>query len=128
MRVAIPLRDDSLHIFANAGHAPFFGIFELKGAGMFKKFDLIELRSNPRANLAAEKGCSHTHSDNESTEEKEAHKREHDVLAELAHDCKVVLVQRACKNTALVMNENGIVIKKIPSDITNATDALKFAL
>lgn len=128
MKIAIPLKNEAQEIFTNAGHTPFFGIFEAKGSGMFKKFDLIEMRENPRVNLEAEMGCSHSHDDSESCEEKEAHKKEHDVLAHLIQDCSVLLVKRACKNTALVMQENGIAIKKIPAEITHASGALPFAL
>lgn len=75
MKIAIPLKNEAQEIFTNAGHTPFFGIFEVKGSGMFKKFDLVEMRENPRVNLEAEMGCSHSHDDSESCEEKEAHKK-----------------------------------------------------
>lgn len=126
MRVAIPLKNEK-EIFANAGHAPFFGIFELQGAGAFKSFLLVDMRSNPRANLEAEHGCMHSHA-GMSDAELEAHKKEHDVLADLARDCSMLLVKRACKNTASVMEKRGIVIKKLPKEVNSALEALKFAL
>ncbi len=126
MRVAIPLKNEN-EIFANAGHAPFFGIFELKGAGAFKSFSLVDMRANPRANLEAEHGCMHSHA-GMSEEELEAHKREHDVLADLAQDCSMLLVKRACKNTTSVMQKRGIAIKKLPQEVNSAMEALRFAL
>lgn len=128
MRVAIPLKNQEQEIFTNTGHTPYFGVFESKGVGMFKSFELLELRENPRVNLEAEHGCNHTHGAHESEEEREAHKREHDVLAEIIQDCELLLVKRACKNTALVMKEKGIAIKKLPAEVQYAKEALRFAL
>ena len=36
MKVAVPVFDESLRIFGNTGHTPFFAVFEQKNSGMFK--------------------------------------------------------------------------------------------
>ena len=96
MKIAIPVYDEKLDIFGNTGHTPFFAIFEQKGSGMFKKIDFVELRQNPRGNVEASGGCSHKDEDM-SKEEQIAHKNEHNVLGEIIHDCKIVLVKKLVK-------------------------------
>ena len=94
MKVAVPVFDESLRIFGNTGHTPFFAVFEQKGSGMFKQFNLLELRENPRGNVEASEGCSHKDSDM-TQEEQIAHKLEHNVLGEIIKDCQAVLVKKA---------------------------------
>lgn len=125
MKIAIPVYDDSLRIFTNTGHTPFFAIFEQVGSGMFKKIDFVELRQNPRGNVEASEGCSHNDSDM-SEEEQIAHKLEHNILGEIIKDCQVVLVKKACKNTAKVFNECGIKICKVESNCLNAKDSFVY--
>ena len=125
MKIAIPVYDDSLRIFTNTGHTPFFAIFEQVGSGMFKKIDFVELRHNPRGNVEVSEGCSHNDSDM-SEEEQIAHKLEHNILGEIIKDCQVVLVKKACKNTAKVFNEYGIKICKIETNCLNAKDSFVY--
>lgn len=125
MKIAIPVYDDSLRIFTNTGHTPFFAIFEQVGSGMFKKIDFVGLRHNPRGNVEASEGCSHNDSDM-SEEEQIAHKLEHNILGEIIKDCQVVLVKKACKNTAKVFNEYGIKICKIETNCLNAKDSFVY--
>ena len=125
MKIAVPVYDESLKVFTNTGHTPFFAIFLQSGAGMFKKIDFVELRKNPRGDVNAGDSCSHKDEDM-SKEEQIAHKKEHDVLAEVISDCEVVLVKRACKNTAKVFNEKGIKICKMDKDCVDAKDSLRF--
>lgn len=125
MKIAIPVFDKNLQIFNNTGHTPFFAIFEQIGSGMFRKIDFIELRKNPRGDESANAGCSHKDSDM-SEEEQIAHKNEHNVLGEIIQDCAVVLVKKACQNTAKVFNERGIKVCKIEASCQNAKDALKY--
>ncbi|PZT47443.1 hypothetical protein B6S12_09020 [Helicobacter valdiviensis] len=122
MKIAVPVYDENLKIFENTGHTPYFAIFKQVGEGMFKKIDLLELRENPRANIHANKGCSHKDEDM-SQEEQIAHKKEHDVLGEIIKDCQVVLVKMACKNTAKVFNECGIKICRVAPQVTFAKDS-----
>ena len=125
MKIAVPVYDESLKIFNNTGHTPFFAIFEQSGNGMFKKIDLIELRKNPRGDESANKGCSHKDSEM-SKEEQIAHKNEHNILGEIIQDCTAVLVKKACQNTAKVFSERGIKVCKIDINCQNAKDAFKF--
>jgi len=125
MKVAIPVKNENLDIFTNAGHTPFFAIFEITGSGSFKTTKLLALRDNPRVNLEAEAGCQHEHDGIEHDEAE--HKKEHGILVDIIQDCGILLVKKACKNTASVMGERGILLKKIPAEVTNANDALRFA-
>ncbi len=125
MKIAIPVYDENLKIFGNTGHTPFFAVFEQKGNGMFKHFELLDLRKNPRGNIQASEGCSHKDEDM-SKEEQIAHKLEHNVLGEIIRDCQVVLVKKACKNTAKVFQECGIKICKVELDCQNAKDSFKY--
>ncbi|MDD6055164.1 MAG: hypothetical protein SOW25_06005 [Helicobacter sp.] len=125
MKIAVPVYDESLRVFNNTGHAPFFAIFTQSGGGMFKKIDFLELRRNPRGDISASEGCAHNDSDM-SEEEKIAHKKEHDILGEIIKDCAVVLVKKACKNTAKVFNERGIKVCKMDSSCQVAKDSFKF--
>ncbi|MCI5969460.1 NifB/NifX family molybdenum-iron cluster-binding protein [Helicobacter sp.] len=125
MKIAIPVFDESLKVFNNTGHTPFFAIFEQSGNGMFKKIDYIELRKNPRGDENANRGCAHK-DEQMSEEEQIAHKNEHNVLGEIIHDCAVVLVKKACQNTAKVFNERGIKVCKMDRNCQSAKDALKY--
>lgn len=125
MKIAVPVYDESLRIFNNTGHTPFFAIFEQRGAGMFKKIDFLELRENPRANKEASEGCSHK--DEEMSEEEQiAHTKEHNILGEIIGDCAVVLVKKACANTAKVFNQKGIKVCRIDTNCQNAQDSFVF--
>lgn len=128
MKIAVPVKNEALDIFYNAGHAPFFAIFEMKGEGMFKQFELCEMRNNPRVNMEAEHGCQHHNHDDMSEEEEREHEAEHDVLGELVKGCNVFLTQRACKHTAESIKAQGVEIRKISNDILNAKSALQKAI
>ena len=118
MKVAVPVKDDSLTFFGNAGHSPYFAIYEVKGAGMFKSFTFEELRANPRTDIDPEhdEGDHHcSHGDND-----EAHEKEHYDMAKVLEDCNYLVAKRACKNTAAAMANYGITIKKYSGDATKA--------
>jgi len=112
MRVAVPVWDDSLKVFKNAGHTPFFAVFDVSG-GMFKSYNFIELRKNPRVKedheheCESEKTgkCSH---EGENEAEKLAHKEDHRIMAEIIKDCKYLVADKCCKNTKITMNDAGI--------------------
>ncbi len=118
MKVAIPVKDDTLTFFGNAGHSPFFAVYSMKGSGMFKSFTFEELRANPRTDIDPEHDegdhhCSHDHHD-------EAHEKEHYDMAKVLEDCNYLIAARACKNTAAAMANYGITIKKYTGDATKA--------
>lgn len=125
MKVAVPVKDDTLQFFGNAGHTPFFAVYTIKGAGMFRAFEFETLRPNPRTDLdhehpeeEAHHACSHDHDD-------EAHVKEHFKMGETLKDCDFLVVKRACKNTAAAMAEYGVHLKKYSGDPTGANDVLR---
>ena len=118
MKVAVPVKDKSLNFFGNAGHTPYFAVYNVKGGGMFKSFELEDIRQNPRTDLDHEHEeedhhCSHDHAD-------EAHVQEHFTMGKVLEDCDFLIVKRACKNTAAAMANYGVVIKKYNGDPNKA--------
>ncbi len=124
MKIAVPVKDKTLTMFNNAGHTPYFAVFTVKGGGMFKAFELQDLRPNPRTDLEEEAHeeeeeghtCSHDHDD-------EAHVQEHMKMGKALEDCDYLVVKRGCKNTARAMAEHGVGIKKY-----NGTQAVAGAI
>ncbi len=121
-KVAIPVKDDSLAFFGNAGHAPYFAVYTMKGAGMFKAFSFDELRANPRTDIdpehdEADHHCSHG-------DDHDAHEKEHYTMAKALEDCNYLVARRACKNTAAAMVNYGITIKKYDGEATQADAVL----
>ena len=47
MKIAVPVIDQTLKISKNAGHTPYFAIFNI-GGGMFKTITFDSLRANPK--------------------------------------------------------------------------------
>jgi predicted Fe-Mo cluster-binding NifX family protein len=114
MKIAIPVKDESLTFFGNAGHTPKFAIFEMAGSGMFRSFKLSEVRQNPRTDLdehehdEEEDGhheCSHGHDDAE-------HIAQHNKMGDVLEDCNYIVVKRACKNTVNAMKSYGVNVVK----------------
>ncbi|MBU1658679.1 hypothetical protein KKG72_06455 [bacterium] len=124
MKVAVPVKDDSLTFFSNAGHAPFFAIFSVKGGGMFKSFSLEVLVKNPKVDSDEE----HHHDDEAHTcnhdENDTQHVQKHTLMAEAIQDCDYIVIKKACKNTVKSMNDFGIKIKKYNSDSSEAKKIL----
>lgn len=123
MKVAVPVKDQTLSFFGNAGHTPFFAVYTIKGAGMFRAFELEELRPNPRTDLDHEHDdeaheCSHGHDD-------DAHVKEHFKMGETLEDCDFLVVKRACKNTAAAMANYGVAIKKYSGEPAVAEAVLR---
>jgi len=123
MKVAVPVRDESLQFFGNAGHTPYFAVYTVKGAGMFRAFELEGLRENPRTDLDHEHEdedhqCEHDHDD-------EAHVQEHFKMGKVLEDCDFLVVTRACKNTAAAMAEYGVHIRKYSGDPAKADAVLR---
>ena len=123
MKVAIPVADEALTFFGNAGHAPYFAVYQMNGSGMFRSFSLKEVRRNPRNDIDHDHDddghheCSHGENDAE-------HIRQHQVMADALEDCDYLVVRRACKNTAASMANLGIKIKKYSDSATKAGDVL----
>jgi len=118
MKVAVPVKDSSLGFFGNAGHAPYFAVYTIRGSGMFRAFEFENIRANPRTDLDHEHDdedhhCHHGHDD-------EAHVKEHFKMAEVLGDCDFLVAKRACKNTAAAMVNYGIAIKKYNGDQAKA--------
>lgn len=126
MKIAIPVKDETLTIAHNAGHTPYFAVFNI-GGGMFKTITLEELRANPK--MAGEE---HHHHDDEDEKHHECshgaddieHIKAHDTMAEAIKDCNYLVVKMACKNTANSMKELGIKMKKYNGNQTDAKLAL----
>lgn len=122
MKVAIPVKDDTLTFFGNAGHTPYFAVYTVKGAGMFRAFELEGLRENPRTDLDHEhedEGHQCSHDDND-----EAHVQEHFKMGEALEDCDFLVVSRACKNTAAAMAEYGVHLRKYSGEPAAKADAV----
>lgn len=123
MKVAVPVKDDTLTFFGNAGHTPFFAVYTIKGAGMFKAFELEAIRPNPRTDL------DHDHDDDDHHcshgDDDEAHVREHFKMGETLEDCDFLVAKRACKNTAAAMANYGVAIKKYNGDPAKAEAVLQ---
>lgn len=122
MKIAVSVRDEALNIYNNAGHTPYFAIYEKKGAGMFQNYVFTELRPNPRMAGAdqaeiddSENGCSH---DDRPDQEAEETKRLS--MADAIKDCDWLVTPMACKNTARVMGEAGVKIKRLPKEVRKA--------
>ena len=123
MKIAIPVRDENLIFFPNAGHTPKFAIYTITGSGMFRTFKLEEVKSNPRSDInhehpEEEHKCDHVHDDNE-------HIEQHNKMGRILTDCKYIVVRKACKNTAKSFTEQGIKLIKYNGKSFQADSILK---
>ena len=123
MKIAIPVKDESLTFFGNAGHTPKFAIFTMQGGGMFRSFVLEEIKNNPRTDIDHDHAeedhvCDHDHDDAE-------HIAQHDKMGVVLDNCDYIVVNRACKNTANAMAKRGVKIVKYAGNTVNANDILK---
>ena len=123
MKVAVPVRDESLQFFGNAGHTPYFAVYTVKGAGMFRAFEFEGLRKNPRTDLDHEHEDEDHHCDHDDNDE--AHIKEHFKMGEALEDCDFLVVKRACKNTAAAMAEYGVRLKKYNGESAKADAVLR---
>ncbi len=121
MKIAIPVKDDNLTFFGNAGHTPKFAIFTMSGGGMFKAFKLDAIKNNPRTDIDhndEEHSCAHDGNDEE-------HIAQHNKMGVVLDECDYIVVTRACKNTANTMNAHGVKIIKYTGTATNAESILR---
>lgn len=123
MKIAIPVKDEHLNFFGNAGHTPKFAIYEMNGGGMFRSFKLSEVIENPRTDLDHDHDdedhqCSHDDADEE-------HIAQHDRMGLALEECNYLVVNRACKNTVNSMKAHGINVVKYNAAAVKADDILK---
>ncbi len=113
MKIAIPVKDETLTFFGNAGHTPMFAIYEMNGGGMFRSFKLEEVRNNPRTDLDEhdDHDEDESHQCSHGTDDAE-HVAQHYKMGEILEDCDYLVVKRACKNTANAMKNYAVKIVK----------------
>ncbi|MDR1910733.1 MAG: hypothetical protein LBQ52_00080 [Helicobacteraceae bacterium] len=124
MRVAVPVHNEGLKSFTNAGHAPFFAVFDVSGNGAFRSVKLAELRANPRVNLEAEDGCEHERQPESEPLEECGYESKRDELRSMTSilsDCSDLIAAKVCKNAARAFKEAGINVRVI-SGLNNARD------
>ena len=122
MKIAIPVRDDKLNFFPNAGHTPKFAIYEFTGSGMFKSFKLDSIINSPRtdidhSNPEAEHDCNHGHDDAD-------HIEQHNKMGYSLKECKYIVVKKACKNTANSFIQSGLKLVKYNGEQSDAAKIL----
>jgi len=110
MKIAIPVKDEKLGFFTNAGHTPKFAIYTMAGTGMFKSFTLNDVIQNPRSDIdhehpEEEHACDHSHDDAD-------HIEQHNKMGRSLKECGYIVVKTACKNTAKSFTSEGIKLVK----------------
>jgi predicted Fe-Mo cluster-binding NifX family protein len=127
MKIAAPVHDDTLRVFANAGHAPFFAVFDISGNGKFRAAKLVDLRANPRVNLEAEDGCEHENNpQDEPLEEScyESKREELRVMTAILSDCAELVTAKACKNARRAFSEAGVKVNALGGGYSNAKEMI----
>ncbi|WP_417324368.1 NifB/NifX family molybdenum-iron cluster-binding protein [Halarcobacter sp.] len=122
MKIAIPVKDENLSFFPNAGHTPKFAVYTMSGSGMFKSFNLDEIKQNPRSDIdhsnpEEEHACDHSHDDAE-------HIEQHNRMGRALKECDYIVVKKACKNTAKSFTSEGIKLVKYNGDSFESTKIL----
>ena len=123
MKIAIPVKDENLIFFPNAGHTPKFAVYQMNGTGPFKSFVLEDIKNNPRTDIDHdhpddEHHCDHNHDDQE-------HIEQHNKMGRVLTDCNYVVVKKACKNTANSFTSVGIKLVKYNGESFQTDDILK---
>jgi predicted Fe-Mo cluster-binding NifX family protein len=113
MKIAIPVKDENLIFFTNAGHAPYFAIFTVNGNGMFRSFNLEKVIKNPKVDGEDD----HHHGDDEDhvcdhDDNDIEHIKKHDLMAEAIKECNYIVLKKACKNTIKSFNAVGLKVSK----------------
>ncbi|WP_417333493.1 NifB/NifX family molybdenum-iron cluster-binding protein [Halarcobacter sp.] len=122
MKIAIPVKDENLSFFPNAGHTPKFAVYTMSGSGMFKSFNLDEIKQNPRSDIdhsnpEEDHACDHSHDDAE-------HIEQHNKMGRALKECNYIVVKKACKNTAKSFTSEGIKLVKYNGDSFESTKIL----
>lgn len=123
MKIAIPVKDENLTFFSNAGHTPKFAIYVQSGSGMFRSFKLENIIQNPRTDIdhdhaEEEHDCDHAHDDAE-------HIAQHNKMGTALSDCAYIVVKKACKNTANSFTSQGIKLVKYNGDSLEVSKILQ---
>lgn len=123
MKIAIPVKDENLTFFSNAGHTPKFAIFEQSGTGMFRSFKLNSVINNPRNDIDHDQAeedhaCDHAHDDEE-------HIAQHNKMGVALNGCDYIVVKKACKNTANSFTSQGIKLVKYNGESLDVNNILK---
>jgi predicted Fe-Mo cluster-binding NifX family protein len=123
MKIAIPVKDENLTFFSNAGHTPKFAIYELTGTGMFRSFKLNSIINNPRSDIDHDHAeedheCNHGHDDEE-------HIAQHNKMGVALKECNYIVVRKACKNTANSFTSQGIKLVKYNGESLEVSAILK---
>lgn len=123
MKIAIPVKDENLTFFSNAGHTPKFAIYELTGTGMFRLFKLNSIINNPRSDIDHDHAeedheCNHGHDDEE-------HIAQHNKMGVALKGCNYIVVRKACKNTANSFTSQGIKLVKYNGESLEVSAILK---
>ena len=123
MKIAIPVKDENLIFFPNAGHTPKFAVYSMSGSGMFRSFILEEVKNNPRTDIdhnhpEDDHHCDHGHDDAD-------HIEQHNKMGRVLTDCDFVVVKKACKNTAKSFTSQGIKLVKYNGESFLTNDILK---
>lgn len=123
MKIAIPVKDENLQFFPNAGHTPKFAVYNMNGTGMFRSFDLEQIVSNPRSDIdhsnpEEDHECNHDHNDAE-------HIEQHNKMGRALKGCNYIVVKKACKNTAKSFTSEGIKLVKYNGEAFETNSILK---
>ena len=118
MKVAVPVKDDTLEIMTRTGRAPFYAIFEVND----NDYELLELRENLHSH-------EHEHEDGEITSEEEysqAEVRQHRKQLQNISDVDAILVRGLGPNMKGALElENIKVIRVNKKDGDFAGDVIK---
>ena len=122
MKIAIPVKDENLSFFPNAGHTPKFAVYTMSGSGIFKSFNLDAIKQNPRSDIdhsnpEEDHACDHSHDDAE-------HIEQHNKMGRALKECDYIVVKKACKNTAKSFTSEGIKLVKYNGDSFESTKIL----
>jgi predicted Fe-Mo cluster-binding NifX family protein len=108
IKVAVPVKDESLEIVTRTGRAPFFAIFEFDG----NEFKLLGLNENTHAGEHEhEHGHGHGHQEEHTADEVEHHHKH--VKASKVDDCDYIVVRALGPNMEDALKLAGVKIIKV---------------
>ncbi|WP_457562491.1 NifB/NifX family molybdenum-iron cluster-binding protein [Caminibacter pacificus] len=108
IKVAVPVKDESLEIVTRTGRAPFFAIFEFDG----NEFKLLGLNENTHAGEHEhEHSHEHGHQEEHTADEVEHHHKH--VKASKVDDCDYIVVRALGPNMEDALKLAGVKIIKV---------------